>query len=329
MPTITPIHAHSPAWQHDQVDDLTAEAFGFTFAAWRAQGWWAAAGADYTGYGVFENGRLSAYAAAYRLDLLVHGRPFEAVQVGAVATRKTRHGAGLSRAVLEHILALWPDTPTFLCANDSVLDFYPRFGFRPLPARQVLLPLEPDAAGASAEIGVIPAAEGANYGNLPGSAPELGQPLQPGGAPAPPVHLPGACRLDPRHPRAAQFLRGRAAFSGILDCANAAPINAFHLLSEPDLWIHEISTFNALLVTDRQGDCLHLFDVIAPRPLDFRRLLPYLAASGARSLRCWFNPDWLGAPPAWSDPFEDPHLFVRGDWSRLTGPFALPYLLTT
>ena len=78
-----------------------------------------------------------------------------------------------------------------------------------------------------------------------------------------------------------------------------------------------------------QGDCLHLFDVIAPQRLSFDQLAPYLAASGARSLRCWFNPDWLGAPLAWSEPFDDPHLFVRGDWDFLRPPFALPYLLTT
>jgi hypothetical protein len=58
---------------------------------------------------------------------------FRAHQFGAVATRKRERGKGLSRLLMDHILSLYPDIPAFLYANPSVINYYPRFGFRQAP----------------------------------------------------------------------------------------------------------------------------------------------------------------------------------------------------
>ena len=64
--------------------------------------------------------------------MLVGGQPTRTHQFGAVATRESERGKGLSRILMNHVLGKYPDVPAFLGANDSVLDFYPRFGFRPV-----------------------------------------------------------------------------------------------------------------------------------------------------------------------------------------------------
>jgi hypothetical protein len=66
----------------------------------------------------------------FKAEILVREQRIQAIQFGAVATRKDERGKGLSRHLMEHVLGLYPDTPAFLFANPNVSGFYPRFGFR-------------------------------------------------------------------------------------------------------------------------------------------------------------------------------------------------------
>jgi predicted N-acetyltransferase YhbS len=127
----------SPAGLHARLDDLLREAFELSLAGWRARGHWTA---DYTCHALVEDGEVLASAGVYRMEMLVRGKKQVWLQLGAVATRKARRGEGLCRRVLDDIFDCYsrrcPGAPFFLFANDSVLDFYPRFGFRRLPDLQ-------------------------------------------------------------------------------------------------------------------------------------------------------------------------------------------------
>ncbi len=285
---IFPITPSSPHHHLAQFDDLAQQTFGICFASWRAAGWWTN---DYTVYGLFEADRLLACAGAYRMDLRVRGQNVPAVQIGAVATRSEARGRGFSRQVIEHLLAQVADFPSFLCANESVLDFYPKFGYRKVELRQMEAALPQPA-----------------FAKLPVLQP-VNQPIRP------------------------EWV-SRPAFSAIFDCANAAPITAFHLLHEAELHIHTIPALNARIITRQEGSTLYLLDVIVQQPLSFEQLAPYLHfpdASGnptVQTIRPGFNADWLGINGIWQQPAEDPNLFVRGNWD-LPESFILPYLLTT
>ena len=107
-------------------DNLIKAVFGFSFAPWFERKLW---DNRYESYSVIENDRMLANICIYKTEMTVSGKPFYALQFGGVATRKDERGKGLSRLMMEHILAKYPDTPAFLGANPSVTDFYPRFGF--------------------------------------------------------------------------------------------------------------------------------------------------------------------------------------------------------
>jgi hypothetical protein len=47
-----------------------------------------------------------------------------------VATREGYRGRGYLKQLMEHILEKYRNVPMYLGANDSVIDFYPRFGFQ-------------------------------------------------------------------------------------------------------------------------------------------------------------------------------------------------------
>jgi len=108
------------------LDHLIQEVFGFSFAPWFRRKLW---NSDYESYSIIENGKMLSNVCIYKSELLINGRKTTAIQLGAVATRKSERGKGMSRIIMEHILSLYPCTPAYLFANQGVLDFYPKFGF--------------------------------------------------------------------------------------------------------------------------------------------------------------------------------------------------------
>jgi len=110
-------------------DDLIQEVFHFSFGPWVARNLW---DERYESYSIIENGKMLSNVSIYKTDMIVHGQPIRAHQFGAVATRKSERGKGLSGLLMNYVLNKYPNIPAFLGANDTVTKFYPRFGFRPI-----------------------------------------------------------------------------------------------------------------------------------------------------------------------------------------------------
>jgi len=117
-------------------DDLIQEVFGFSFAPWLEHKLW---DEHYESYSIIRDGRMLANTCVYKTDMIVNGQRSPAIQLGAVCTRESERGKGLSRLLTEHILSLYKETPAYLFANESVLDFYPRFGFKQIQIHRPVL----------------------------------------------------------------------------------------------------------------------------------------------------------------------------------------------
>lgn len=130
------------------LNDLIMEVFGFSFEAWHEVKVW---DDRYESYSVIEDGVMLANVCVFKLDLMINGEVVRAHQIGAVATRKNCRGRGLARILMEHILEKYPDVPTFLFANSSVLDFYPKFGFKRIYESSPSIAMRIDNKGANAK----------------------------------------------------------------------------------------------------------------------------------------------------------------------------------
>lgn len=123
---------HAPFFQ------LMEEVFGLSgFRDWGALCGWSG---DYVVHGWEENGRLVASLGETRMVLTgSDGRAFDALQFGAVATAKEARGRGLARYLIENVLnvADRSNLAVLLFANPSVIDFYPKFGFRRVPCQRL------------------------------------------------------------------------------------------------------------------------------------------------------------------------------------------------
>ena len=118
---------HNDAAYEALFNDLIEDVFGFSFAPWHALGLW---DEQYESYSIIEDGKMLSNVCVFKRELLIYGKKQLTLQIGAVATRKTHRKQGLSRQIMEHIGAIYPDVPALLSANPNVTEFYPRFGFR-------------------------------------------------------------------------------------------------------------------------------------------------------------------------------------------------------
>lgn len=109
-------------------NQLALKTFGIDFEPWYQRGFWTE---RYDPYSVVENGRVIANVSVNHMDMHILGERKKLIQLGTVMTDPQYRSRGLIRMLMEEIRQEFADADgMFLFANDSVLEFYPKFGFR-------------------------------------------------------------------------------------------------------------------------------------------------------------------------------------------------------
>lgn len=109
-------------------NELTQLVYDFDFEPWSNAGYW---DDNYRPLVLLHANRVIAAAAANTIRFRFDDKLRNYIQIGTVMTHPDYRGRGLSRGLLERILADWRDRcdGMYLYANDTVLDYYPKFGF--------------------------------------------------------------------------------------------------------------------------------------------------------------------------------------------------------
>lgn len=121
---------------------LAKRTFDIDFAPWHAAGYW---DDSYLPYALEREGRIIANVSVSRMNLRWQGKARQYLQIGTVMVDQAFRGQGLCRALMERALSDWQPRceAVYLYANDSVLNFYPKFGFRPVAEHQYFAELRP------------------------------------------------------------------------------------------------------------------------------------------------------------------------------------------
>lgn len=108
---------------------LAGKTFGLDFEDWYQNGFW---GDNYNPYSVVKDGRVVANVSVNRTDFRFDGDVKHFLQLGTVMTEEACRNRGYIRAIMERIDADYNGKADgiYLFSNDSVLDFYPKFGFQ-------------------------------------------------------------------------------------------------------------------------------------------------------------------------------------------------------
>ena len=88
-------------------------------------------GGDYEPHVLTIDSKVCANVSVNQIPFLYEGKERLYIQLGTVLTDPEYRGKGLSRVLMESILEYWKDKADaiYLFANDSVVQFYPKFGF--------------------------------------------------------------------------------------------------------------------------------------------------------------------------------------------------------
>lgn len=109
-------------------DQLAVETFGLSFENWYANGFWAE---KYIPYSIVLKDEVVANVSVNIMDFTMEGQKKRYLQLGTVMTRPACRNQGYIKILMDAIKTDYTACRgAFLWANDSVLDFYPKFGFR-------------------------------------------------------------------------------------------------------------------------------------------------------------------------------------------------------
>jgi predicted GNAT family N-acyltransferase len=112
-------------YQH-MLNNLLKDIF-FDFQFWYDLNLW---DKNYESYSIVVDGEIVSNICFYKSEIVFKQKRYTALSIGAVATKQEYRGRGLSRVLMEHIISKYEGIPMYLSANDGVVDFYPRFGFK-------------------------------------------------------------------------------------------------------------------------------------------------------------------------------------------------------
>ena len=112
----------------DSFNALAEKTFGLDFEGWYQNGFWKD---NYDPYSVVIDGKVAANVSVNRTDMVIGGERKRLYQLGTVMTEESFRNRGLIRAIMEEVEKDIRDADgVYLIANDSVVEFYPKFGFR-------------------------------------------------------------------------------------------------------------------------------------------------------------------------------------------------------
>lgn len=245
---------------------------GVDFDAWDRAGFWDEA---YRPCSYFVGDSVVASVCIYLLDAVVDGRPTRLAQISGVGTLPGWRRRGLARELTEIGLERARDRydGLFLFAAPGAVSFYERCGFRPLAESLSRAPVEP-----------VPRRS-------------------------------GAVRLDCDDPdeiqRIYRHAQRRTPVSNRFGVTNAKLL-MFHVLHGLRGRVVEIPELGCLVLFDRRGDRVRLFDVVAERIPTLAELYPFIARTGDRVVEFHFEPDLLEPVEIARQPLVGNHPFTRG-----------------
>jgi ribosomal protein S18 acetylase RimI-like enzyme len=275
---------------HDAFLDFVPEVFpGIGFREWYEHGGW---DERYRVFACVEGQRIVASASLMRMDLVLGGAPVRGWQLGAVGTLPDYRQRGLQREILTRLLAHTDLRDlVFLFANETVLEFYPRFGFERIREQRF-----------GAEHRAAPQAE-----------------------PLPSLSFESASdrallRRIATQARPTTSLFGARDYGGVVLWYWAN----FHRRN-----LRYVAAADALMVACQRGDTLTLLDVLASRPIDVASYVPRLISAPITRLEFGFTPAelWSSATPIGA--YTESPLFARGPHRLPDVPFKFPMLAQT
>lgn len=281
------------------IEDLRNEFFLFTkavfphydFQKWYNKGFWTD---EYIPHSLLRDDKIISNVSVSQMKVILEGKETEAIQIGTVGTLNEYRNKGLSRVLMEHVLNKYGRKAYifFLIANESVTDFYPRFGFRQL--RESLFV---DNSGL----------EGKHF-----SA----------------VKLDVDSEVDFRVVK--EILKKRLVLTRIFGAIDYGFITSWHLINIFAQDLFYLEDDGIIVIATEEDNQLHMWDIIFTKPFNVGKVIERVCRKGKISKIIYhFPPDIINFKYDEIITDEESIFFVKGDFIPESIKFKFPVTAQT
>ncbi|EAA0035574.1 GNAT family N-acetyltransferase [Listeria monocytogenes] len=237
----------------DSFNKLAESTFDINFEEWFRSGFW---NDKYVCYSYIDNNEVISNVSINKMNLIYQGENYSALQIGTVMTYPNYRGQGLAKNLLNHVIAKYEDQYDFLYlfANDTVLDFYPKFGFERIEESSFTV----DAC------------------NLKKKASKLKK-LNPDN------------KTD--FQLISRIVSKRAPLSNILDVKESEDLLMFYVLIALKNELYYLEELDVIILMEQEGTDLYVLDILSTKKLDVVEVLSYLSTKKIETIHLLFTPE--------------------------------------
>ncbi|MBC1422971.1 GNAT family N-acetyltransferase [Listeria seeligeri] len=234
-------------------NDLAESTFDINFEEWYKQGFW---NDKYVCYSYLDKNKVIANVSINKMDLIYQGNDYRALQIGTVMTHPDYRNQGLAQELINHVISKYEQDYDFfyLFANDTVLDFYPKFGFERVEESSFTV----DATSLKKR----------NY-KIKKLSPDDELDFQ----------------------LISRIVSNRVPLSSILDVKNSEDLLMFYLLIALRDAIYYIEELDAIVLYEQEEEDLYVLDIISTKKLDIVEVLGFLANKKIETIHVSFTPE--------------------------------------
>ncbi|WHY87803.1 GNAT family N-acetyltransferase [Neobacillus novalis] len=233
-------------------NQLAASTFGIQFETWYQHGFWTE---KYQPYSFVDNGNVVANVSVNLLTLVINNEEKQAVQIGTVMTHPDYRNQGLARKLMDRVLEDFSQVDLiYLFANETVLDFYPKFGFAAV-----------EEVKYSMDYSHIPS-EQSEVRKLDGSKPD---------------------DLAFVYTLAAERISGSKYFG----TKGTEELLMFYCIMVFSQELYYLEEEKCLVIYQRENNVLHLYDVISEEKVALKDIIPKIADDRITKIVYHFHPD--------------------------------------
>jgi GNAT superfamily N-acetyltransferase len=271
----------------DQLFELTDIVFPrYDFRKWFNLGYWPD---EYIPFSIELDGKIVSNVSITKMNTYLNGNHIKAIQFGTVATNPDYRKRNLSRYLMEYVIDKYEkDTDLmFLFANDSVTEFYPKFGF--IRKHESVFKITSD----------IPS----------------------------PAYNSRKLNIDDTIDREliVEMIKNRCVTTKLFGAENFGSITMWHLLNVFPNDIYYLEDENAIVLAYESDNELHVHDIISTEIKELNSLLPKVIKNeNLNSIHIYFSPDEMNYKYDSAYITDDSPFFVRGKFLEDTIKFKFP-----
>lgn len=238
--------------------NLAAEVFGIHFDSWYANGFWTK---KYIPYSFADGNQIIANASVNVIELIINGENKKALQIGTVMTHPNYRNQGLSANLMNRILEDYKNEYEFmyLLANQNVLNFYPKFGFRPV--KELIYSIE--------------------YRNEEMELTKMRK-----------LDMENREELKFIY----QFSTERTSVSRIFGTNNTAELLLFYCINVFHNDIYYLEDEEIIIIFQKEDGVINIFDIISKREIHIEEILSKITDKGTYKIIFHYTPDYEGVP---------------------------------